>query len=183
MPPDDFDDDAVQRLLHGDEEAFRVAYRCIQPGLVRYLGVLVGREDAEDVAAEAWAQAVRDLGRFSGGHDGFRGWITTIARHRGLDLLRSRGRRPLLYVPPEDLPERASEETVEDLALALTSTEAALDLIGTLPPDQAEAVLLRAVVGLDAASAGRVLGKRAGAVRTAAHRGLKTLAKKLSEEV
>jgi RNA polymerase sigma-70 factor, ECF subfamily len=50
-----------------------------------------------------------------------------------------------------------------------------------LPPDQAEAVLLRAVLGLDARTAGQVLGKRAGAVRTAAHRGLTTLARRLEE--
>lgn len=183
MAADEFDDDTVQRLLQGDEDAFRIAYRSIQPGLVRYLGVLVGREDAEDVAAEAWAQTVRDLHRFSGGHDGFRGWVTTIARHRGLDLLRSKGRRPTQPLPPDDIPEQLSSETVEDLALTLTSTQAALDLIATLPPEQAEAVLLRAVVGLDAKTAGEVLGKRAGAVRTAAYRGLKTLAKKLSDEV
>ena len=59
------------------------------------------------------------------------------------------------------------------------STTSAIELIASLPPDQAEAVLLRAVVGLDAKSAGAVLGKRAGAVRVAAHRGLKTLAAKL----
>jgi RNA polymerase sigma-70 factor (ECF subfamily) len=41
----------------------------------------------------------------------------------------------------------------------------------------AEAVLLRAVLGLDARTAGQVLGKRPGAVRTAAHRGLRTLAR------
>ncbi len=49
-----------------------------------------------------------------------------------------------------------------------------------MPPDQAEAVLLRAVLGLDAQTAGEVLGKRAGAIRTAAHRGLRTLHKKLA---
>jgi hypothetical protein len=32
--------------------------------------VLVGVADAEDVASEAWAQAFRDLDRFSGGADG-----------------------------------------------------------------------------------------------------------------
>ncbi len=48
-----------------------------------------------------------------------------------------------------------------------------------MPPDQAEAVLLRAVLGLDARTAGQVLGKRPGAVRTAAHRGLRTLARHL----
>jgi RNA polymerase sigma-70 factor, ECF subfamily len=48
-----------------------------------------------------------------------------------------------------------------------------------LPPDQAEAVLLRAVLGLDAQTAARILGKRPGAVRTAAYRGLRTLAREL----
>jgi RNA polymerase sigma-70 factor (ECF subfamily) len=47
---------------------------------------------------------------------------------------------------------------------------------------EAEAVLLRAVLGLDAQTAGQVLGKRAGAVRTAAHRGLRTLARQLETE-
>jgi RNA polymerase sigma-70 factor, ECF subfamily len=39
--------------------------------------------------------------------------------------------------------------------------------------------LLRAVLGLDAARAAEVLGKRPGAVRTAAYRGLRTLARQL----
>jgi RNA polymerase sigma-70 factor (ECF subfamily) len=42
-------------------------------------------------------------------------------------------------------------------------------------------VLLRVVVGLDGPAAARVLGKRPGAVRTAAHRGLKRLARELGE--
>ncbi|CAL9303982.1 sigma factor-like helix-turn-helix DNA-binding protein [Streptomyces sp. SudanB25_2051] len=54
-----------------------------------------------------------------------------------------------------------------------------MDLIAQLPQDQAEAVILRVVVGLDAKSAAEALGKRPGAVRTAAHRGLKRLAELL----
>jgi RNA polymerase sigma-70 factor (ECF subfamily) len=42
-------------------------------------------------------------------------------------------------------------------------------------------VLLRAVLGLDATRAAAVLGKRPGAVRTAAHRGLRTLARHLDQ--
>ena len=41
-----------------DEDAFRVLYRTVQPGLLRYLRVLVG-DDAEDVASEAWLQIAR----------------------------------------------------------------------------------------------------------------------------
>ncbi len=179
----DDDNDTVRRMLDGDEDAFRTVYRSIQPGLLRYLTVMVGVTDAEDVAAETWAQALRDLHRFTGSHDGFRGWITTIGRNRALDLLRSQGRRPVIDVPVEEMPERADPHSTEDDALVLVSTEEALRLIAALPPDQAEAVLLRAVVGLDAKSAARVLGKRPGAVRTAAHRGLRALQKKLSDGV
>src|SRR5829696_4745768 len=90
---------AVQRLLLGDEDAFRLVYRALQPGLLRYLTVLVGATDAEDVAAETWAQAFRDLRCFSGTADGFRGCVTTIGRNRSLDLVRSKARRPVLDVP------------------------------------------------------------------------------------
>jgi RNA polymerase sigma-70 factor (ECF subfamily) len=176
------DADAVQRMLRGDEDAFRAAYRAIQPGLLRYVTVLAGAADAEDIAAETWAQVVRDLNSFTGTEDGFRGWVTTIARHRALDMLRSKGRRPVVDVPVEELPERADPRSAEAEALALVSTDEALRLIATLPPDQAEAVLLRAVVGLDARTAARILGKRPGAVRTAAYRGLRTLQKKLSPD-
>lgn len=60
------------------------------------------------------------------------------------------------------------------------STARALRQIRKLPPDQAEAVLLRVVVGLDGPAAARVLGKRPGAVRTAVYRGLKQLAERLT---
>ncbi len=43
-------------------------------------------------------------------------------------------------------------------------------------------VLLRVVVGLDGPSVARVLGKRQGAVRMAAYRGLKRLAGRISAE-
>jgi RNA polymerase sigma-70 factor (ECF subfamily) len=72
-------------------------------------------------------------------------------------------------------------EDAASTAAERNATASAIALIATLPPDQAEAVLLRTVVGLDAVSAGRVLGKRPGAVRVAAHRGLRTLARRLAE--
>lgn len=169
-------DVAVQGVLAGDEAAFRQVFRVIQPGLLRYLGVLVGTTDAEDVASETWAQVVRDLGRFSGDGDGFRGWVSSIGRHRALDHLRARGRRPVVDTSNEQLPERGFVEDAEHAAMESMSTQAALALVGSLPPDQAEAVLLRSVMGLDARAAGKVLGKRPGAVRTAAYRGLRALA-------
>jgi RNA polymerase sigma-70 factor (ECF subfamily) len=60
------------------------------------------------------------------------------------------------------------------------STARALAMVAGLPPDQAEAVRPRVVTGLSAPAAAEVLGKRPGAVRTAAHRGLRRLAEQLT---
>jgi RNA polymerase sigma-70 factor (ECF subfamily) len=169
---------AVGRAQQGDAEAFRLLYRDIQPRLLRYLHAIAG-QDAEDIASETWLQVTRDLPGFAGTYDGFRGWVATIARHRALDHLRKTTRRPALAVPAEDLAAWPAAADTAQTALDAVATQNAVALIATLPPDQAEAVLLRAVLGLDAATAAHILGKRPGAIRTAAHRGLKTLHKKL----
>ena len=167
------------RARDGDEAAFARVYRAVQPGLVRYLSALVGA-DAADVAAETWLQVCRDLARFRGDIDGFRGWVARIGRNRALDHLRALRRRPAT-TGMEDLLERPEPADTADLAIGTLSTEAAVAAIAALPQEQAEAVLLRVVMGLDAAAAGKVLGKRPGTVRTAAHRGLQTLARRLAQ--
>ncbi|MGW0904037.1 RNA polymerase sigma factor [Streptomyces sp. NPDC002853] len=172
---------AVARAQEGDEAAFAVAYRLVQPGLVGYLRGLVGHdgETAEDIAAEAWLEIARDLGRFRGDGAGFRGWTATIARHRALDHLRRQKVRPRPSALDQDMLDLPGPHSTSEQALEAISTGEALALIAGLPRDQAEAVLLRVVVGLDAPAAARVLGKRPGAVRTAAYRGLRRLARRL----
>lgn len=171
---------AVLAAQAGQEEAFSELYHVVQPGLLRYLSVLVGR-DAEDIASETWLQVCRDLHTFAGDADGFRGWVVTIGRHRGLDHIRNRSRRPTDPAPLEALLSVAGHEDTAVQAEESLSTAAALRLIGELPQEQAEAVLLRAVIGLDAKSAAAVLGKSPGAVRTSAYRGLKNLAAMLEQ--
>ena len=172
---------AVARAQDGDESAFAVAYRLVQPGLLGYLRGIVG-DDAEDVASDAWLEIARDLARFKGDGAGFRGWTATIARHRALDHLRRLRVRPRSAALEQDMLDLPGPHNTHDQVVESLSTERALELVRGLPPDQAEAVLLRVVVGLDGPAAARVLGKRPGAVRTAAHRGLKRLARQLGVE-
>lgn len=169
---------AVARAQEGDEAAFAVVYRIVQPRLLGFVRGLVG-DDADDVASEAWLEISRDLGRFMGDGADFRGWSATIARHRALDHLRRRRARPVPAALDLELVEVSGPDTAQDQALEALSTQRALALVRSLPRDQAEAVLLRVVVGLDGPAAARVLGKRPGAVRTATHRGLKRLARHL----
>ncbi len=173
--------EAVLAAQQGDDEAFRAVYRAVQPGLLRYLRLQVG-DAAEDVASETWLQIARDLRTFSGDAAGFRGWAATIARHRAMDYLRHQRRLPPPGGPVEQLAEIPAHDDTAGSALESMATDAALSLIGRLPRDQAEAVFLRVVMGLDAKTAARVLGKRAGAVRTAAYRGLRRLAIHLEKD-
>jgi RNA polymerase sigma-70 factor (ECF subfamily) len=148
---------------------------------LRYVRTLVG-SDADDVASETWLQAVRDLNRFRGDAAELRAWLVTIARHRALDLLRAQRRRPSDAWDPALLPEGPADDDTAALTEESLATRRALALIARLPRDQAEAVLLRVVVGLDAPAAAAVMGKRAGAVRMATSRGLSRLAHLLQEQ-
>ncbi|MFH8368500.1 RNA polymerase sigma factor [Streptomyces sp. NPDC018031] len=167
---------AVRAAQNGDETAFRTVYRAVHPRLLGYVRTLVGESDAEDITSEAWLQIARDLGRFSGDADRFRGWAARIARNRALDHIRMRGRRPAIGGDETELEGRPADADTATEALEALGTDRTLGLIARLPQDQAEAVVLRVVLGLDAKSAASVLGKRPGAVRTAAHRGLRRLA-------
>jgi RNA polymerase sigma-70 factor, ECF subfamily len=170
---------AVQAAREGDEAAFRQLYRALQPALLRYLTVLVGA-DAEDVASESWLQIARDLESFR--HGDIRAWAARIARNRAVDHLRRQRRRPAVPVPMHSLTHLPGIDDTAERADEGMTTGRALALIAALPQPEAEAVLLRVVVGLDAGSAAKVLGKRAGAVRTAAHRGLRRLERLLTEQ-
>ncbi len=171
---------AIVAARDGDDDAFRTVYRLVHPPLLRYLRSLI-RGDAEDVASETWLQIARDLHRFRGDGDAFRGWAATIGRHRALDNIRYHQRRVAVAVPTDDFAERAAHDDTSVDAVDALGSERALSLIRALPADQAEAVLLRVIMGLDAKTAAKVLGKRAGAVRTASYRGLRRLAAVLSE--
>lgn len=170
---------AVRAAQDGDEEAFRIVYRLVQPQLLQYVRSYVGVADAEDVTSEAWLQIARDLHTFRGDGDALRAWAARIARNRALDHLRMCSRRPAVGGGVEDLLEMPARADTAEEAVESVATGRALAAIASLPRDQAEAVLLRVVMGLDSRSAAKVLGKRAGAMRMATSRGLRRLAEML----
>lgn len=167
-------DDALARACAGDEAGFLDLWRSLQPRLLRFLRV-VGCDDPDDVASETWLQVVRDLHRFSGGEDEFRRWLFTIGRHRAIDAARARSRRPVSPVAV-GLDLIADDQLVDEQVLEGLSVRGAVALLAGLSPDQAEAVALRVIAGLETPQVAKILGKSAGAVRVALHRGLKALA-------
>jgi RNA polymerase sigma-70 factor, ECF subfamily len=164
----------------GSEAAFSRLWRDGNPALLRYLRVMVP-EAAEDVAADTWVHVVRGLTAFRGDEQAWRGWLFTTARRRAFDERRRRMRRPvtpLAEVASDRLPVSGD---AADVAIEHLATRSAMALVARLPALQAEVILLRVVAGLDNETVARLTGRSPGAVRVAAHRGLRRLAQILAE--
>jgi len=171
---------SLRAAKKGDEDAFARLWREFHPGLLRYLKVKAATE-AEDLAADTWYRVIRALDSFEGDEAGFRAWLYTSARNRLTDWYRGTNRRPvslehskLLAMPSSNSVELEAEENC--------ATDAAVALIARLPPDQAEAVMLRIVTGLDVASVARIMRRSPGSVRVLCHRGLRCLEERLEAE-
>lgn len=168
---------ALRQAQAGEEAGFLTLWRELQPPLLRYLRLRAG-DAGEDVAGEVWLHVVRDLRGFRGDADDFRAWLFTVARNRAIDAARAAASRPSVTVgDPSVLVTRQDHtESAEAAALEAISTRRALELVATLPPDQAEMVALRVIAGLDVERVATIVGRSRGAVRVAVHRGLRTLA-------
>jgi RNA polymerase sigma-70 factor, ECF subfamily len=171
---DDMFEDVLDAAKAGDENAFAQIWRALNPPVERYLRTLAPLS-AADLASETWLQVIRNLSSFSGEEPAFRAWVFTIARNKVIDAARHDKRRPKMTSDVAAIEACASPDDTALLAMERLSTDSALALIATLPPDQAEVIMLRVVAGLDAATVAAIVGKSSGAVRVAAHRGLRRL--------
>jgi RNA polymerase sigma-70 factor (ECF subfamily) len=171
--------DTVQSAQDGNEEAFARLWREYQPGLLRYLRIKASPV-AEDLAADIWLRVLKALPSFEGDEQGFRGWLYTTARNRLTDWYRTGERRPDL-IEYSSLVILPAVNNVEDEVAERSATERAVALIAELPPDQAEAVMLRIVVGLDVARVADLMERSPGSIRVLCHRGLRRLEQRLVE--
>jgi RNA polymerase sigma-70 factor (ECF subfamily) len=172
----------LRAAARGDELAFGRLWRDLQPRLLRYF-MVVAPGVAEDLASETWLGVVRGVARFKGDEPAFRAWVFTIARHELIDWRRRAARRATEDLSAAGLEERPAPDDPAAAALEGLSTRAALAVIATLPPDQAEAVVLRVVAALDVERVAAIMGKRPGTVRVLTHRGLRRLAERLGTQV
>jgi RNA polymerase sigma-70 factor, ECF subfamily len=158
----------------GSEAAFSQLWRDTNPALIRYLRVMTP-EAAEDVAADTWVTVLRGLTGFRGDEQAWRAWVFTVSRRRVVDQRRRASRRPKTVELDELRAEPVTPDTADE-AIERLGTRAALTMLTELPPLQAEVILLRVVAGLDTDVVARLVNRSSGAVRVAAHRGLRRLA-------
>jgi RNA polymerase sigma-70 factor (ECF subfamily) len=172
----------LSRARSGDRTALGELWRAHQHLLLRYFR---GRRAAspEDLASQVWLDVATGLHRFEGDLDDFRRWLFTIAHRRMVDAVRRSTRRPEVGA---GLGTSAADERVDERSVdafdARDDLDRALARIALLPPDQAEAVLLRVVADLDVAEVAAIMGKREGHVRVLTHRGIERLRRDAGDE-
>jgi RNA polymerase sigma-70 factor (ECF subfamily) len=176
--PDDHSD-PLTALVHGaqagNEDSFMALWRALQPALLRYLRLRAPGHH-EDVASETWLQVVKSIREFRGDADAFKQWLFTLARNRAIDAARSSQRKPLVLVAQATDLDGRSSPSAEHQALERVSTDQALALLSTLPPEQGEVVALRILADLDVEAVALITGRTPGAVRVTCHRALRALA-------
>jgi RNA polymerase sigma-70 factor (ECF subfamily) len=156
-----------------DRNEFQRMYHRSWPDVFRYAFVLLRhREDAEDVASEAFRRALEswDSGRGPEGEP--LAWLFLITRRIVID--RHRRRRLIGWLPLEHAPE--FEDRAEEAAFRRSEVWIWFEqLCRVLPDRQREALFLRFQFDLSDADASTVMGISAGNVRTLVSRGLATL--------
>jgi RNA polymerase sigma factor (sigma-70 family) len=152
--------------------AWEAIYRTYAPAVLGYLRSQ-GAPSPEDLLGEVFVSVVRDIGRFAGSRDAFRGWLFRIAQNRLIDARRAEQRRPVRSDhDPADLPEPAAPARDVD-------GDDTIALLAVLPDDQRAVLYLRFVLDLSQQEVAAILGKRVGAVKMLQRRGQDRLAKEL----
>jgi len=177
----------VQRSQDGDQEAFSELVRKYQKR-VYYLadGMLGNREDALDIAQEAFLKAFRSLKGFQGG-GGFYTWLYRIAYNLSIDFMRKEWRKKNLeYRDNQDLTEEedpvirvpSSSHPGQEMAQKELN-RVIMDAIQSLPEEHRSVILLREMEGLSYEDIAKTLRIRKGTVMSRLHYARQELQKNL----
>ena len=180
LPPTTVDDHAlILRMASGDEQAIGSLYDRHATLLHAAAWRITGeRADAEEVLADAFAQAWRGASTYDGKRGSVGAWLMTITRTRALDLVRARGRRerlldniladdPFAPTPGRDDTSRTAEENERRRLLTAA--------ISALSAAQRHAIELAFYEGLSHSEIATQLNEPLGTVKTRVRLGLQKL--------
>lgn len=157
----------------GELDALSSFYERFFSSVYRFAYGSVGsREDAEDITAEVFIKAFRNIRRFRDQAKPVAAWLFRIARHEVADHYRRRRRRIVALPFVSEQIEHAGRYD------PLETPAAVMDLVSALrnlPEAQREAVLLRLVGGLSTRQTAQAMARPEGTVRSLLHYGIKAL--------
>jgi len=181
------DQDLLRASRRGDKEAFRELVERYQRKIIAVaLGMVHNREDAIEIAQDAFVKAYENLDRFKG-ESSFYTWLYRIVVNRAIDFQRRERRHPTVAMEDESGP--GSEDIIKEERLTDPYHEAEAQeirervgaAINELTPDHKAVILLREVEGLSYEEISRVMQCSKGTVMSRLHYARKKLQKKLKD--
>ena len=166
-------DEALHALRGNSSALFGAAYQAYAGPVLGYL-TAKGVSDPEAVTQDVFLAVLPRLDDLSGGADGLRTFVFSVAHARMVDEHRRQSRTPEQH---EFEPERDTRESVsaESEAMDRLAPQELLRLLDHLGGDQREVLALRIVAGLTVEQVADIMGKSAGAVKQLQRRALITL--------
>lgn len=169
--------EAVQRAQN-DPQAFAQLYDAYFPRMHAYVRYRVpGTQDAEDLIADVFFRALRELPQFKWRHDGsFAAWLFRIAHNLVADHYRRRASLHLPLVTFDSIPEPVNPAPPPDeVAMQQEAFQQIRALVTTLSPRRQEIITLRFFGGLRNREIASILGLDERTIAAHVSRGLRDL--------
>ena len=175
---DTSDDELMQQLAAGRQEALGPLYSRYAARIFSLAGQSLDRATAEEIVQEVFLAVWRKAATFTPARGTFRSWVFQIAHYRILNELRRRSRQPQLEEDPDGLriaqapdPMPEPDEVVAGEAQRAEVREA----LGVLPQGQRRAVELAFLEGLTHEQVATRLDLPLGTTKTRIRAGLQKL--------
>lgn len=171
------EDEFARALAAHDSAAWRQLFDEQYQRVYAYAYARTGTPaDAEDVASDVFAEAVRGIGRFQ-----FRGapvaaWLLRIAHNETVDLLKRRSKQSTTSI--EHAEGAAALQARDETAGAAEWSEVS-EALGNLREAHRDVITLRLIEGRSVAETAAILRKSEGAVKVTQMRALQSLRRKL----
>lgn len=182
MTPDPFDARLAARFRDGDARALETLFdRYADPALSLAVRLTETREDAEEVAQEAFVRAFRQARTFRGEAGSFGPWLFAIVRSLAAD------RRRQLRLPTLSLSSPDAEHlpgggpAVAEEAERRAERAALLAALDTLPEEWKTALTLCDLEDVPHAEAAQALGRSVAATKSLLYRARRALRDRLIE--
>lgn len=176
--------DLVLRCLRGDdfawEEIVHGYARRIFNLCYRYTG---RREESEDLTQEIFIRIYQNLKTFRSATGSFQNWAMRLSRNLIIDRYRQAKRCPQFEGSQELEGMNLEDETKPSPQRRMEQAEASrfiAEALGSLSPENKEAIILRDLHGMGYHEMARVLGVPEGTVKSRINRGRLALARQLS---
>ena len=167
----------LSRCAQGDEEALEVLYRLSSPKLYAVsLALLRNEELAQDVLQDSYVKIWHRAGSYNLARGKAMAWMTSIVRHRALDVLRSTNLQHEQGSGLLDALEVADASQDPELLIDVdASTAALMECMDQLKEEQKRCIMMAYYYGYSHDELSRSLNKPLGTVKAWIRRGIKRI--------